>query len=499
MKKKQYVCLSILVILSIAISMQNVCSPVSLRMNYSDGSIYQYIGHLIRLGKMPYVDAFDHKGPILYLINALSLSGGTGGIWFVDMLCIVFYSFTVYFIATRFVKSGWALLVSAMAVTGLANTYWIGNTPDWYCTIATLFSMYLFVEYFQNGVLSKKAMLGIGISVAFCFWQKYTTIVVIGVYCLWILISDYLAHRNDKIFRINCALYCFLGFCLVSIPVIFWLWHGNALTEMVKDYFMFSATYGTNTVTRAQQGSAFLYYLSDPLICISLGTSVLYLFGLWILKSPGLVRKEELVAEHFGTDAELLAVSITALLLQAAMNAVTGRSYQQYKSILYPCAIVAICIFLKFLVDISLQRRTVKRLVFLIAAVLMVCNFKTASNRLQLQGVVNTEHQNAINIIKANSSYGSLIAVASPDHCGLYLWTGTESATTFPYIQAGMYSDQAFWENYNEQLYAYRPKVIVWANNWNIETLLWPNILERYETNACGSLTILVEKQMNVN
>lgn len=108
-----------LILTSVFVSLQNVCSPVSTRINYSDSSIYQYIGHLINIGKTPYIDAFDHKGPVLYLINAIANLLGTDGIWIVNILFIVAYTYAVYIIANRFVTSWWAFAISLLAVTAL--------------------------------------------------------------------------------------------------------------------------------------------------------------------------------------------------------------------------------------------------------------------------------------------------------------------------------------------------------------------------------------------
>ena len=35
----------------------------------TDSSVFLYIGRQMHRGKVPYIDLFDHKGPILYLIQ----------------------------------------------------------------------------------------------------------------------------------------------------------------------------------------------------------------------------------------------------------------------------------------------------------------------------------------------------------------------------------------------------------------------------------------------
>ena len=42
-----------------------------------DAGVFNYVGMVIQHGGMPYVDVFDHKGPLIYLINALAVEFGS--------------------------------------------------------------------------------------------------------------------------------------------------------------------------------------------------------------------------------------------------------------------------------------------------------------------------------------------------------------------------------------------------------------------------------------
>ena len=48
-------------------------ATTSIKFNYEgcDSSVFKMMGYVITEGGVPYVDYFDHKGPILYFINAL--------------------------------------------------------------------------------------------------------------------------------------------------------------------------------------------------------------------------------------------------------------------------------------------------------------------------------------------------------------------------------------------------------------------------------------------
>ena len=67
--------------------LQSPNSPLSNVPEYVDSGVFQYIGRKILEGYMPYRDIFDHKGPLLYLINALGLQlMGRNGIRLMDWI-----------------------------------------------------------------------------------------------------------------------------------------------------------------------------------------------------------------------------------------------------------------------------------------------------------------------------------------------------------------------------------------------------------------------------
>lgn len=482
----------ILVFLAVFISLQDVCSPISKRINYSDGSIYQYLGHLITIGRMPYVDAFDHKGPLLYLLNAVSLILGRKGVWFVDLLFILTYAIVSYAIARQFLNSRWAFCISTLSVTALSNVYWIGNTPDWYTSIAILAVVFLSSKYFLAGKLSSTSITIIGISIAFCFWQKFTTIGVIGIYCVSILITNFISHPTDIKFIIRCILYCSLGFAIVSVPIILWLWHQNALSAMVSDYFLFSTQYGTDAVSLSEKSKAFSFFLSDKLIVLSQCAFVFEVTVLWILKA---VRKENLANENFA-ETRLLYTTEIALLAQAMVNALPGRAYVQYKCSLYPCAFIEICIGLKLVLKfVSMRKSFCPQILAIIIAIAVCGNINVATtNQLALTGDDSKQSVEELATVKLYLRSGEKLAVASPDDAGLYLWTETESATTYPYIQADMYGNATFWKEYNRQLKANHPQVIVWATNWDVNYYLDTELLKEYEAINMGRLLVLVNE-----
>src|SRR3972149_2535829 len=71
-----------------------------------DGGIFLYIGSLILKGRIPYLDVWENKGPLVFYINALGLflpNGSRWGVWFLEFL---------FFLAAGWI--GWLILKRTM-------------------------------------------------------------------------------------------------------------------------------------------------------------------------------------------------------------------------------------------------------------------------------------------------------------------------------------------------------------------------------------------------
>ncbi|MFH1263093.1 MAG: hypothetical protein V1495_06585 [Pseudomonadota bacterium] len=65
----------------------------------ADREVYRYIGMVVRHGGMPYLDAFDNKPPVMFLITALVHEFGPWGIWLAESLAIAGGAFFLFRIA----------------------------------------------------------------------------------------------------------------------------------------------------------------------------------------------------------------------------------------------------------------------------------------------------------------------------------------------------------------------------------------------------------------
>lgn len=141
----------VLVGLALVLSLQ---SPNNIFTNGSttvDSGVFIYMGRVILNGGMPYRDAFDHKGPLLYLINALGIwLSPAWGVWFMDFTAILITFLFVYRIARLKCNSVFSLAVVVGSTYELFQYYIEANGTETYAMPFVAVAAYIFIDYFLN-------------------------------------------------------------------------------------------------------------------------------------------------------------------------------------------------------------------------------------------------------------------------------------------------------------------------------------------------------------
>ena len=65
---------------------------------FSDASIFEYFGYAMNRGELMYANLFDHKGPVIFIVNYLGyLISGSLGIKFLYLFCtFLFFKSIMY-------------------------------------------------------------------------------------------------------------------------------------------------------------------------------------------------------------------------------------------------------------------------------------------------------------------------------------------------------------------------------------------------------------------
>ena len=130
--------------------------PGNNRPPAEDSSVFLYIGKRMLEGKLPYRDLFDHKGPILYLIEVSGLSltpRSTSGVWVLEVLNLLAASFLMLrlgFLEAENRASGFLAVLTAVGVCGW-KIWQGGNFTEEYALPWITAAALVFFRFFQTG------------------------------------------------------------------------------------------------------------------------------------------------------------------------------------------------------------------------------------------------------------------------------------------------------------------------------------------------------------
>ena len=223
-------------------------SPLPLYVHHGlDSCVFQTMGKLLLQGKVPYVDLFDHKGPILYFIQALGLwlGGGKIGI-FVLQVIVNTISFTYLYKTIRlFVDKIAASIVFAGLMLLYCYFHGEGNFVEGWMLGFIAPALYLALRNILFPPDEKRLLLSsafYGFSLAMCLMIRPNDAVMhigglmFGI-VLWMLSKRMYkqAWQNVLVMALAC------GACMLPV-LAFYAWH-DALSDMWYALIVYNTKY----------------------------------------------------------------------------------------------------------------------------------------------------------------------------------------------------------------------------------------------------------------
>lgn len=206
-----------------------------------DGCIFKIMGLGILEGKLPYRDLFDHKGPLVYFLNALGLMGGKTGFF---LLHILFLSVTLYLI-----------YLTSCLFTSCKNSFWIslisllfwaifiqeGNQVEFFMLPAIALSLYLTLRIYKN----PDNIFGsyfIGLCFAWIFLLRMSDAVMqVGGLFAGLCLYGFLKKRVKK--TLLSILWFLAGAATLILPFVVYFAAQNALADFWYGNFAFNYQY----------------------------------------------------------------------------------------------------------------------------------------------------------------------------------------------------------------------------------------------------------------
>lgn len=244
----------------------------------ADESIFLYQGKLLNVGSMPYTDSWDHKGPLLYILNSLAISIPLNNSLGVPILQASFLFAALAYIgfsSKTLASDRKNNLIFVIFATITSLTIYLGihsfNTTEFWCLPIQLVTYFKLINYFSKAkekTTHKKYLLGL------CLWLGFAlvfTLLIRPNNSFGILFGTILLISHLKKLTLSIFLSYFLGIVLLLILINFYFnpIHQNLIKEFFDQYILYNIDYSTGYSFRQKLygfGYLFLNYLKLPMV-----------------------------------------------------------------------------------------------------------------------------------------------------------------------------------------------------------------------------------------
>lgn len=449
----------------------------------TDSSVFKYVGRVILDGGMPYRDTFDHKGPLIYLLNALGLLiSYWKGIWVVELITL-FATFTVMYkisrlMCGRFVSLGILLLSGSL----LFKYFQQGNLSEEFAIPFIAAGIYIFTDYFLNDNISNLRLIICGFSLGAVCMLRVNMIPVWIVMCIGVLIHCITKRQIKEIFHF--LAFFLIGFCIIIIPIVVWLAANDSFQPFIDDYILFNKQYSsfdTPIMAFASRGSVFVSFMNETIVVLA--------FALLIYRTIKTRKLFDILYTVY-------------FLVNMIFLSLSGNMFPHYGMIIVPALIYP---FASICSDCRIRENssgTLPSLAFLyIVVTLAMPGWLTAANTaFETLSTMNLNQFNANDLqvaalVSENSSPDDKILV-----CGNYnmIYNISErfAPTKYSYQSPPLTIDEEKAAEYYREISENLPKVIVLPKNAfgyrEIRKIIKENHYTKAGKNDAGDITVYV-------
>ncbi len=417
---------SLFFILALFIMLTSPLHPFANGFTDIDSSVYLYIGKSMTYGQFPYIDSFDHKGILIYLIDFVgySLAGNTG-IWLIEFIFLYVSIFFCYKTARFFVDKTPSLIATIVVFILFGWYFQEGNLVEEYAVPMIFISLYIFTKYFINRYnISNKNALITGFCLGFVLFLRPNMIAVWAVFCPIILFNLLFSKKYLK--AVNLILFFGLGLLSISLPLLLLIIKNGALDDFIDQYFLFNANYSTKQgLGLTARLRAFYFYSNNTIFAISIG-----FFGFMLLIKNKYNSKE--FQCYFSLFLFLIFSFISIL--------VSGRSYEHYAMVIVPCYIIPIAFVVNFVYNKMLEINNNKSLaltaISTIFGLFLMYPIATELYRIKKTFDKTNECNELAKVIKNNSNKNEYITVVG-NTVSIYLLSDRKSASKYVFQPVG--------------------------------------------------------------
>lgn len=435
----------------------------------TDSSVFQTIAMMMDKGYMPYRDSFDHKGPLLYVINYWGLKVDYyRGVWVFEFIFMTVTFFMLYKIARLKTKIFSSILVVVTAMTMLFTYFQDGNMTEEYAMPFIAIGIYIFLDYLLNSKITWYRIAISGISMGAVCLLRPNMIAVWIVFCAAIFFRTIVEKDWKQLGQF--VAWFLVGFALIVIPFIVWLAVNGALQDCIEDYIVFNMQYTSAEGGRASLGAKWRSFFT-------FATSTIYIFALMGIAYS--LRKKLFVDFTYAI----------YMVVGVALLCISGMEYGHYGMALVPAVVYPLSLIMENVENLSNQEisKVIKMLisVYIMATIIVpqsldtIYSFPSYYSNRDKGPIDDITREICVKVAELTSEDDAISVYGNTDI--IYVVSHRKHATKFSYqFPIGQVMPEIM-DEYMEQLEEEQPPVVVVTtyDDNNIQKFLEENEYEK--------------------
>lgn len=210
-----------------------------------DYSVFSIVGRGWLNGEVPYLKYFDHKGPLMMLIQVIgqSIEAGKWGIWILEILFAVISFELLYRIGVA-VGASRAGNIIAMVISIIFYFAYIdgGNSVEEWSLPFELLPLLLVVKYLKGDISRVRVpSLITGICFGAVAMIRINNNCIICGLAVALLIIFIIRRQYKEL--LQCILFFFIGVCVSVLPFIIYFAYYKALDDLFFSCYIFPMLY----------------------------------------------------------------------------------------------------------------------------------------------------------------------------------------------------------------------------------------------------------------
>ncbi len=444
----EIVALIAIVLIICSISYDNPFAKIG---THVDAKVFRYIATRMNFGEWPYKNWFDHKGPILYIINWIGLAinfGKINGLWLMQILSILITVIFTQKILKKVYKINtiWSCILNFLININVIFFIECGNMVETY--ILPLITGALYYILAMNSSNLKKYNLILGVLLALVGFLKVNTIVIWLTYYFLAFITCIKQKKLKTFF--NIIWYSFLGALSVTVIVGAGLLITGSFVDFINDYIIFNFKYSDTNKSPILE--VIKYFISE-----SNGTIYCLIIISFILS---IKNKEK--ATCF---AILYFIATTIIII------LPRRYFLHYAIISIPVYIIPIATIYNYFNNFEFKEKYKKiyKYVYLIAiiAVLILIpinQYKKQFKKVNITVPDNSKEDEIVDYIIKNTNEKDTILLIG-NNCNLYLKTNRKAASKYMFQYPIYKTDNTILEKTIQDIKKNKPKYIFFTES----------------------------------